>query len=520
MGFFMPFGTMPIVYGLMQDGRAGEFGRSTYRDMIFDPNSLIESGILEIQAPPLELQGQGILMGFLDTGIRYDMSVFRRSDGSTRILRLWDQMNDRVYEEQEINEALQTEDPYQVIPAGDENGHGTALASVAAGSRLDGGREYIGAAPGSSILFVKLREASKEQRDYFFVPDNAVCYSETDIIAALDFLDRQAEELQMPLVICFGLGTNLGAHSGNNTLERYMDLLALKERRVVINCCGNEGNKQHHFDGRFYDSINEALGIRLPLSRRMEFRVSEGVQGFVMTLWAQQPYQYQFMIRSPGGEVIRDIRSESGGEIEYGFVYDKTVMYLETQRVEAGSGSQLLFLRFENPTSGLWSITVEELEYTRNAIFHSWLPIEAFLSAPVTFLEPSPNITLTIPSTAASPISVSTYDDLNNSFYPASGRGFTRDGRAKPDLAAPGVNVSTILGKMTGSGIAAAITAGGAALFMEWAVVQEHLPNANTIDVKNYLIRGAVRESNISYPSKEWGYGRLNLGGTFRSMTT
>ena len=134
----MPFGTMPVVYGLMQDGRAGEFGLSTYRDMIFDPNSLIESGILEIQAPPLELQGQGILLGFLDTGIRYDMSVFRRSDGSTRILRLWDQTNDRVYEEQEINEALQTEDPYQVIPAGDENGHGTALAGVAAGSRLDG----------------------------------------------------------------------------------------------------------------------------------------------------------------------------------------------------------------------------------------------------------------------------------------------------------------------------------------------------------------------------------------------
>ena len=64
--------------------------------------------------------------------------------------------------------------------------------------------------------------------------DNAVCYSETDIIAALDFLDRQAEELQMPLVICFGLGTNLGAHSGNNTLERYMDLLALKEPPMRI----------------------------------------------------------------------------------------------------------------------------------------------------------------------------------------------------------------------------------------------------------------------------------------------
>lgn len=512
----MSFGTMPVVYGLMQEV---ENGWNINRNTVFDPNSLIESGILEIQAQPLELSGRNVLLGFLDTGIRYELDVFRRSDGSTRILRIWDQEQDQVYREEEINEALQTEEPYRLVPVNDPLGHGTAIVSVAAGSRLGEGREYVGAAPESSILFVKLREATQMQRDYFFVAEGAACYSETDILAALEFLDRQADELGLPLVICFGLGTNMGAHSGNNTLERYMDQLALKQRRVLINCCGNEGNKQHHFTGRFFESLNEAAGITLPLSKSMEFRVSEGVQGFTMTLWGQQPYQYQFTIRSPGGEIIRDIRSETGGEVRYGFVYDRTVLYLETQRVEASSGSQLLFLRFENPTSGLWTITVNELEYTRNALVHAWLPISAFLTAPVTFLEPNPDVTLTIPSTAAIPISVSTYDDLNNSFYAASGRGYTRDGRAKPDLAAPGVNVSTILGKMTGSSIAAALTAGGAALFMEWAIGRERLPNANTIDVKNYLIRGAVRESDINYPSREWGYGRLNLGGTFRSMT-
>lgn len=512
----MPFGTMPVVYGLMQ---TVENDRIISRNMAFDPNSLIESGILEVQAQPLELSGRNVLIGFLDTGIRYELDVFRRSDGSTRILRLWDQERDRIYTEEEINRALQTEDAYQLVPMEDALGHGTAIASVAAGSRIVEGRDFIGAAPESRIVFVKLKEAAQEQRDYFFVPGGVSCYSEEDILAALEFLDRVADEAELPLVICFGLGTSIGAHSGNNPLERYMDGLALKPGRVLINCCGNEGNKQHHFTGRFYESLNEMSGISLPLSKSMEFRVSEGVTGFTMTLWGQQPYQYQFLIRSPGGEVIRDIRSETGGEIRYSFVYDRTILYLETQRVEAGSGSQLLFLRFENPTSGLWTITVNELEYTRNALFHAWLPVSEFLSAPVNFLEPNPNVTLTIPSTAAIPISVSTYDDLNNSFYPASGRGYTRDGRAKPDLAAPGVNVSTVLGKMTGSSMAAALTAGGAALFMEWAVDRGRLPEANTVDVKNYLIRGAVRETDINYPSREWGYGRLNLGGTFRSMT-
>lgn len=515
-GFFMAFGEVPIVYGLMQDEN---MYRESFGNFVFDPSSLIASGVLEIQAPPLELSGRNVLLGFLDTGIRYDLDVFRRSDGSTRILRLWDQEQDRVYREEEINEALLAEDPYQVVPAGDPEGHGTAIASVAAGSRLNGGREYVGAAPGSGILFVKLRQASREVRDYYFVPDQAVCYSEDAIIEALEFLDAQAGELGLPLVICFGLGTNLGAHSGDAALEQYMNHLAFEKNRVIINCCGNEGNKQHHFAGRFLTAPGDAFGAPQSSVRRMEFRVSDGVEGFTMTLWAQQPFQYQFVIRSPGGEVIRDIRAETGAEVEYGFVYDRTVLYLETQRVERRSGAQLLFLRFQNPTGGLWTVTVSEAENMRNSLFHAWLPISDFLTAPVTFLEPSPDITLTIPSTAANPISVSTYDDLNGSFYTASGRGYTRDGRAKPDLAAPGVNVSTALGKMTGSSIAAAITAGSAALFMEWAVGQGRIPDANTIDVKNYLIRGAVRESDITYPSKEWGYGRLNLGGTFRSMT-
>lgn len=507
--------TTPAVYGLMQetDSRfllAGNGG--------FDPNSLIQSGILEVQAPPLMLSGQNILLGFLDTGIRYELDVFRRSDGSTRIRGLWDQVNERTYTEEEINEALNSDAPYSRVPVDDPLGHGTAIASVAAGSILDEGRRFVGAAPNSGILFVKLREASQEMRNLYVIPDSAVCYDERDIEDGLEYLDRKAEELGLPLVICFSLGTNLCAHSGTSTLERALNNLALKRHRVVVTCCGNEGNKQHHFIGRFSEGLNNET-LNLPLSRNVELRVSEGVEGFAMTIWGQQPYQYQFQIRSPGGEVIRDIRSETGGEVTYGFIYDRTVLRLLTQRVESGSGAQLMFLRFENPTSGIWTITVNELEYARNAVFHSWLPIQNFLTEPVVFLEPSPDVTLTCPSSAADPISVSTYDDLNNSFYPASGRGFTRDARIKPDFAAPGVNVSTILGKMTGASIAAAITSGSAALFMEWAVGQGRFPAANTTDVKNYLIRGAVRENDINYPGREWGYGRLNLGGTFRSMT-
>lgn len=216
--------------------------------------------------------------------------------------------------------------------------------------------------------------------------------------------------------------------------------------------------------------------------------------------------------------MIRDIRVNENQTAVFRFVYEKATLYIDAQRVETGSGAQLLFLRFVNPGPGIWTLTVAEEEPANYALFHAWLPISAFLTAPVTFLEPSPYVTLTGPAAAWETISVSTYDDLNGSFYPESGRGYTREGRAKPDLAAPGVNVSTALGQRSGSSIAAAVTAGGAAQFLQWAVTEQNLPQINSTNVKNYFIRGALRDVDIVYPSREWGYGRLSISNVFDSM--
>ena len=88
----------------------------------------------------------------------------------------------------------------------------------------------------------------------------------------------------------------------------------------------------------------------------------------------------------------------------------------------------------------------------------------------------------------------------------------------KPDIAAPGVNVSTIMGFMTGTSMAAAITAGGVAQIMQWAVVDGNNVLADSFTMRNYLIRGAIREAGMSYPNREWGYGRLNIEGVFRFL--
>ena len=104
-----------------------------------------------------------------------------------------------------------------------------------------------------------------------------------------------------------------------------------------------------------------------------------------------------------------------------------------------------------------------------------------------------------------SAVSVAGYQIINDSIAASSGRGFARDNYVVPDIAAPGVNVSTPFGDRSGTSVAAAITAGGCAQLMEWAVVNRNDILANSVNIKNYLIRGATRDSFMEYPNREWG---------------
>ncbi|GFI66312.1 hypothetical protein IMSAG185_01927 [Lachnospiraceae bacterium] len=204
--------------------------------------------------------------------------------------------------------------------------------------------------------------------------------------------------------------------------------------------------------------------------------------------------------------------------VTYSFVYERTKVSIAGYIVEPASGEELIVLRVQDPTPGIWTFRVEAAGEIHNGEFNIWLPITQFLSAPVYFLESSPYITLTEPAMASSVIGVSTYDAANNSFYITSGRGYSRCGAVRPDFAAPGVNVSTVNGRESNSSLAAAITAGAVAQFMQWAVVERNNVIVESREIKNYFIRGASRSFDITYPNREWGYGRLNMVGTFDAL--
>ncbi len=522
---FFEYQSTPKLYGLMQTGG-------------FDATSLIASGITQVQRPPLRLTGRGTVICIIDTGIDILNPVFRDENGNSRILAIWDQtmqtgtppqgfLFGSEYTNEDINRALQSENPYEIVPSKDENGHGTALAGVAAGSSVSGTSPYIGAAPDAGIVVVKLKECKQYLRDFYLVPEGVPAYQENDIMLAVNYVDSFAELFRRPVVICLGLGTNMGDHAGSSALSRYLDLVAVKRSRGVVVCGGNEGNAAHHYRGVL------AQGDSGENSQNVEVRVDEGEQGFIMELWGNLPDIITTVVRSPGGESIPVTRLAEGQTITYGFVYERSRITIRSILVEPSSGAQLMLFRLQDPTPGIWTFQVSAVGEVHNGEFHVWLPIKEFLNTNVYFLSPNPYTTLTEPAMAYNVISVSTYNAFNNSFYIESGRGYSRTGAVRPDFAAPGVNITVVTptrgernppaippvnATSTGSSLAAAMTAGAVAQFLQWAVVERNNQYVESREIKSYLIRGANRSTDTGYPNREWGYGRLDVAGVFEAL--
>lgn len=500
------YSTIPKLYGLMQAG-----------ERPFDASPLAAMGNIRVQNPPLALQGSGVIIGFVDTGIDYREEVFRREDGSTRILSIWDQTIQTgappegfaygtEYRREEIDRALASDEPETVVPSTDASGHGTRIASAAAGSLLDQGVTFRGAAPLADIAVVKLKGAKRYLRDYYLIDDRAEAFAENDIMEAVNYLQQMAVAFSRPVVIVIGLGTNMGSHDGTSALDAYLNIVAGRRSRAVVVGGGNEGDKEHHYENFMPGNV--------------EIRVAGPMKGFCAEIWGSIPDVYAVSIRSPGGEVSPSIDFRNGMDRNISFIFERTRIQVGVVLVEKDAGDPLIFLRFQDPTPGIWTVTLTASVQKPggDGQYHMWLPIEAFLENSVTFLQPSPDVTLTEPANASQVITISTYDSYTDSWYAPSGRGFSRNGSIKPDLSAPGVGVHTALGETDGSCMAAALAAGCVAQFLEWAIVDGNAFSVDSRGTKSFLIQGADRPGNIRYPDRRWGYGRLNINGTFETL--
>ena len=513
---------------------------------LMDTTSFDASGITAtLNQPLLNVRGQGVLIGFLDTGIDYLREDFKVSDGRTRIAAVWDQtiqsgnyeedtgeaagteQYDRkqaqgmvqygtVYTREVINAALAAEregqNPYDIVPSRDENGHGTFLAGVAAASET---ADYIGAAPEAEILMVKLKPAKKYLRDFYLLPERVEAYSETDMMMGVRFLQQYAIREKKPLVICVGLGTASGSRTGALPFADLLNTLARQVNTVVVTCTGNEANNRTHTSG---------LAVSDTEPSEIEITVGAGERGFVMEIWAESLDILSVAISSPSGERFPRIpaRIDTGGV--YNFLLERSQVAVDYRVVESASGYEVIFMRFINPAQGIWKIHVYSLTNIVGR-YNAWLPLKQFLSGDTYFLNSNPSTTLTEPGAAERVISVGAYNHITDASYAASGRGYTATGLIKPDFVAPGVDVYGVRAgggytTRTGTSVAAAHAAGAAALLLTWGVTDGNLPYMGTNEVKSVLIRGAKRENSTVYPNNIYGYGKMDVIEAFNKLRT
>lgn len=505
-----------------------------------DYNAMEASGILSaFNSPALNNQGKGVLIGLVDTGIDYRSPLFQNPDGTTRIAGIWDQsvpIKEDVlpagvpdyypmggssygteYTREQINEALASDDPLSLVPTQDTVGHGTFLAGLAAGSSIPQ-EDFTGAAPEAELAVVKLKPAKKYLRDFYLIPSDAPAFQENDIMMGIKYLRMMADRLKKPLVILLAMGSNSGSHIGTSPLSQVTQNYSGFFGIITVIAGGNETGAAHHF----YASIPAGTEYE-----DVEIRVGkeEAERGFVLELWAADADTYTVGFISPSGERISRIPIIANNETSIPFLLDATTITVNYQLIEAESGSQLIFMRFQTPAAGIWTVRVYNTQRFKGT-FHMWLPVQGMISEETVFLRPDPYSTITVPGNSRLPITVGAYDTSTGGIYIHSSRGFTPNQIVKPELAAPGVNIlgpsvgrkpgsDTPMTTRTGTSAAAAITAGAAANLLGWGIVEGNYPTMSEASVKSYLIRGAQRNPALTYPNREFGYGTLDLFQTF-----
>ncbi len=469
------------------------------------------SGITAVREQPvLGFYGQNTHIAIIDTGINWEHEAFINEDGTSKIELIWDQNTNEIFNNDDINAALRG--GRGKIP-GDEIGHGTYMAGIAAGkiNRVQG---FSGVAPLAKLIIVKLKPAKKFLRDIFFVDENVPAYSEADIMRAVAFISDYAEKEGIAVSYVLGMGTSLGSHAGVTPLADYLADEAEKPGRCITLATGNEGNEQLHFSGQIIGDEPQ----------RVEIRVGENEKGFACELWSFAPEVYTVEIISPSGQIINRLPSRSGRSNVLSFLFEDTIVDVYYQLYERTSGQNLVAMRFRRPSQGIWTINVYGRDLNTGQ-YDIWIMNREFLNSDTYFIVSDPYVTLTNPSNVPECIAVSAYDYRDNSFYLKNGRGFNANDVIKPDFAAPGVDIlvpdalsTDGYVRRSGSSIAAAYYAGFAALLQEYGNVRGNILYLQTAVIKNITIAGCVRRQGIIYPNREWGYGAVNLYNSLENL--
>ncbi len=457
-------------------------------------------------SPPL--LGEGVIVGIVDSGIDY-MHLNFRYDGdgdgmeeSSRILYIWDQTTGMFYH----NNAIESDIAAGLGPGAgnvrtkDQMGHGTHVAGIAAGDGSAPGLGHTGVAPAAQIIVVK------------------TSWFTADIIAGVEFILERAAAHQRPVVVNLSLGGHQGPHDGTSLFEQMISKLAVGEERAIVVSAGNSAEDDIHVAHTLHED-EEFYFTFIPTAAEAQ-----------LAIWYPGASRFTVTIIAPDG-TRNVIPPGMAKKIENRFAH------IWIDNAAAGpnpiNNDNEVFVSFTRILAGLeWGFVITAA--TGSGRFNSWL-----WSANMGRFSPStPEFTITEPGNAHGVITVGAFitgaqwnslaaeQDFSVE-YPLgalaswSSRGPTRDGRLKPDLAAPGAWIASARSSsadlpawiilhdkehavMKGTSMAAPHVTGTVALIfsLDHRLSSEAIWNSLTQTAKSDLKTGSV-------PNEKWGFGKL-----------